>query len=94
MNHKDRDTVLDLVGYTPEQKELAEYHTTNLLKRLVNQKYQDVKTSLSLMTKQHLALIGYYLLLENYAITQIIVHNVNEQLKDGQVTVDQKEAGF
>ena len=94
MNHKDRDNILDLVGYTPEQKSLAEYHTTALLKRLINKKYADVKTSFSLMTKNHLMLIAYYLLLENLAVTSIIVNNVNDQLKDGHVTVNEKEAGY
>lgn len=94
MNHKDRDTILDRVGYTPEQKELAEYHTTNSLKRLVNEKYLELKTSLALMTKKQLELMTYYLLIENHAVTQIIVNNVNEQLKDGNVTINNNEAGF
>ena len=94
MNHKKRDDILDLVGYTPEQKALAEYHTTNLLKRLVAEKYQDIKTNLSLMTKKQLELISYFLLIENHAVTSIIVNNVNEQLKDGNVTLNKNEAGF
>jgi hypothetical protein len=81
LNHEDKDRILDLVGYTPEQKELAAYMATNLLKRLVAEKYQDIKTTMSLSNKKQLEALAFHLLIENRAITQIIVHNVNQELK-------------
>ena len=77
---KDVNAILAGLGYTGEQIEHAQYDAMKLQVDLSKNLYQNIKTKIKIKQKTELSLLVILLLLENRAITQILIKGVNAEI--------------
>ena len=90
-NIDDIEQIIARLGYTPSQQELTKHQILKLLKEIHNEKYQAVKTHISIMNKTGLTLAVLNLLLENQALAQIAIAGVNQLAAERSLEMNQTE---
>jgi hypothetical protein len=88
---QDIELIISRLGYTPSQQELTKHQILKLLKELHGEKYQSVKTHISIMNKTGMALMILNLLLENQALAKIAIAGVNQLAAQRSLELNQQE---
>jgi len=89
-NIEDIDLIIARLGYTPSQQDLTKHQILKLLKEIHAEKYQAVKTHISIMNKTGLTLAVLNLLLENQALAQIAIAGVNRLAAERSLELSQQ----
>lgn len=90
-NIQDIDLIIARLGYTPAQQNLTKHQILKLLKEIHAEKYQAVKTHVSIMNKTGLTLAVINLLLENQALALIAIAGVNKLAAERTLELNQKQ---
>jgi hypothetical protein len=90
-NIDDIDLIIARLGYTPSQQDLTKHQILKLLKEIHQEKYQAVKTHVSIMNKTGLTLAVINLLLENQALAQIAIAGVNQLAAERVIELNQEQ---
>jgi hypothetical protein len=90
-NLDDIELIIARLGYTPSQQELTKHQILKLLKEIHGEKYQAVKTHISIMNKTGMALMILNLLLENQALAQIAIAGVNKLAAERMLEANQQQ---
>jgi ethanolamine utilization protein EutQ (cupin superfamily) len=75
---QDVETIISRLGYSLSAQELTKHQILKLLKEIHGEKYQAVKTHISIMDKKSQSLMILNLLLENQALAKIAIAGVNQ----------------
>lgn len=90
-NIEDIDLIIARLGYTPSQQDLTKHQILKLLKEIHGEKYQAVKTHISIMNKTGMTLAILNLLLENQALAQIAIAGVNRLAAERSLELSQQQ---
>lgn len=90
-NIEDIDLIIARLGYTPAQQDLTKHQILKLLKEIHAEKYQAVKTHISIMNKTGLTLAVINLLLENQALAAIAIAGVNKLAAERVLELNQEQ---
>lgn len=72
------------LGYSQQQLDLTKYQVAKMLKLIHEERYQIVKTYLTAENKSPLILLSLVLLLENKALSQIVIGEINKAAAEQQ----------
>ena len=87
---QDVETIISRLGYSLSAQELTKHQILKLLKEIHAEKYQAVKTHISIMDKKSQSLMILNLLLENQALALIAIAGVNRYAAEQSAELNQE----